>query len=120
MAGNMSDVIDPIKLLTDKGERKEPFLKPYFNPLVCSILGFGCAIFVNYGFRKPAFSGIQTHLLFSAIGGGLGYYFDNSRNEYFAKRDAVLKHYIELHPDDFPPMVRQKYADVLERWVPIR
>ncbi|XP_054745021.1 NADH dehydrogenase [ubiquinone] 1 subunit C2 [Anastrepha obliqua] len=116
----MSNVIDPIKLLTDKGERQAPFMNSIFNPVVCSVLGFGCAAFVNWGLRKPPFSGIQSHVTFAAIGGGLGYYFDGKRNEHIAKRDAVLKHYIELHPDDFPPKERKKYGDILEAWTPIR
>ncbi|XP_039950847.1 NADH dehydrogenase [ubiquinone] 1 subunit C2 [Bactrocera neohumeralis] len=116
----MSNVIDPIKLLTDKGERQPAFMNSIFNPVVCSVLGFGCAIFLNFGLRKPPFSGIQNHVAFAAIGGGLGLYFDNKRNEHLAKRDAVLRHYIELHPDDFPVKERKKYADVLEAWVPIR
>lgn len=70
------------------------------------------------------------------------------RDNYLAERDATLRHYIELHPEDFPPpgnkieknlcaavnktvililfflfcsiAVRVKYADVMEEWVPIR
>jgi len=48
------------------------------------------------------FAGIQKHIAFGALGVGAGYYFDQKRNDYLAKRDAVLRHYIELHPDDFP------------------
>lgn len=116
----MSNVIDPIKLLTDKGERQPSFMNNIYNPLICSVLGFGCAVFLNFGLRKPPFSGIQNHFILSTLGGGLGLYFDQRRNEYLAKRDAVLRHYIELHPDDFPVKERKKYADVLEAWVPIR
>lgn len=82
------------------------------------------------------------------IGVVAGTFIDRKRNEYLAKRDAVLRHYVELHPEDFPvtgelvfdnysPMTkncgeagnlthyscftdRKKYGDVLEAWVPIR
>ena len=27
---------------------------------------------------------------------------DGWRNEHLAERDAVLRHYIQLHPEDFP------------------
>ncbi|CAD6998200.1 NADH dehydrogenase [ubiquinone] 1 subunit C2 [Ceratitis capitata] len=116
----MSNVIDPIKLLTDKGERQPSYMSNKFNPVICSILGFGCAVFMNFGLRKPPFSGIQNHAIFTLIGGGLGVFFDQKREEYLAKRDAVLRHYIELHPEDFPVKERKKYGDILEPWVPIR
>lgn len=84
------------------------------------------------------------------IGVVAGTFVDRKRNEYLAKRDAVLRHYVELHPEDFPvtgELVdenynlmkehcrdaktlcifislgfsdRKKYGDVLEAWVPIR
>lgn len=38
----------------------------------------------------------------TAIGGFLGKVGDNYRNEHFAKRDAILRHYVELHPESFP------------------
>jgi len=52
--------------------------------------------------KRRCFAGIQKHIAFGALGVGAGYYFDQKRNDYLAKRDAVLRHYIELHPDDFP------------------
>lgn len=29
--------------------------------------------------------------------------FLNYRKNYYAERDAVYRHYVELHPEDFPP-----------------
>ncbi|KAH8263039.1 hypothetical protein KR044_003543 [Drosophila immigrans] len=115
-----SKVYDPLELLTNKGIREPTFLAPIWNPLAASAAGFGAAMFLNWGFRKPVFAGIQKHIAFTLIGGALGVYFDNKRNEYVAKRDAVLRHYIELHPDDFPKTDRKKYGEVLESWVPVR
>lgn len=36
----------------------------------------------------------------AAFTGGITY-FQKKRDEYFAERDAVLRHYVELHPEDF-------------------
>ncbi|XP_017047333.1 NADH dehydrogenase [ubiquinone] 1 subunit C2 [Drosophila ficusphila] len=116
----MSAVNDPLELLTNKGNRQSSFLSPIWNPLACGLAGVGVAIFVNWGFRRPVFSGIQKHIAFGVLGVGAGSYFDQKRNDYLAKRDAVLRHYIELHPDDFPVKDRKKYGDVLESWVPVR
>ncbi|KAI9586330.1 NADH dehydrogenase [ubiquinone] 1 subunit C2 [Glossina fuscipes] len=115
-----SDVIDPLELLTDKVGRQPRFLSSVYNPVACAAAGFGLAAFLNWGFRRPAFSGIQKHIAFAIAGGVFGIYIDKKRDEYLATRDAILRHYVQLHPDDFPPIQRKKYADVLERWVPIR
>ncbi|KAH8411950.1 hypothetical protein KR222_003558 [Zaprionus bogoriensis] len=130
---------DPLELLTNRGNRQPSFLSPIWNPLACAAGGFGIALFVNLGFRKPIFSGIQKHILFTAAGGAIGSFLDKKRDDYAAKRDAVLRHYVELHPDDFPVTGewrallagtrtncitffadRKKYGEVLESWVPIR
>ena len=49
-----------------------------------------------------------------------GQWVEERRLNYLAERDAVLRHYIELHPEDFPVPERKKYADVIEPWIPIR
>ncbi|KAH8378034.1 hypothetical protein KR093_008532 [Drosophila rubida] len=113
-------VNDPLELLANKGNREPPFLTAIWNPLIGTVAGFGVVMFANWGFRKPVFAGIQKHIAFALIGGAAGTFFDGKRNEYAAKRDAVLRHYIELHPDDFPKTDRKKYSDVLESWVPVR
>uniref|UniRef100_A0A1B0A4E0 NADH dehydrogenase [ubiquinone] 1 subunit C2 n=1 Tax=Glossina pallidipes TaxID=7398 RepID=A0A1B0A4E0_GLOPL len=115
-----SDVIDPLELLSNKNQREPRFLSSVYNPLVAALSGFGLAAFLNWGFRRPIFSGIQKHIGFAIAGGIIGKYIDEKRDEYLATRDAILRHYVELHPEDFPPIPRKKYADVLERWVPIR
>lgn len=46
--------------------------------------------------------GMQVHALATLAGAGIGRTLDNWRNDYLAEKDAVLRHYIELHPDDFP------------------
>lgn len=47
--------------------------------------------------------GIQRHIGLTAIGTYAGVIGDKWRNEYYADRDAMYKHYVELHPEDFPP-----------------
>ncbi|KAI8125445.1 hypothetical protein FF38_14401 [Lucilia cuprina] len=115
-----SPVNDPLVLLTNKGERQPNFLSTIYNPLACAAAGCGLAMILNWGFRRPVMSGIQKHIALTAAGGFLGTYLDKKRNEALATRDAVLRHYVQLHPEDFPVVERKKYADVLEKWVPIR
>jgi len=117
---NMSEFLNPLELLENKDNRDNTFLFDKYNPLAGGLFGFGLGCVLNFGFRKPVFSGIQKHLGFSMLGTALGCYYDKARNEYLARRDAVLRHYVELHPDDFPSVRRKKYAEILEPWTPIR
>lgn len=49
-----------------------------------------------------------------------GQFIEERRLNYLSERDAVLRNYIELHPEDFPVPERKKYAEVIEPWIPIR
>lgn len=66
------------------------------------------------------FTGIQKHIAATAIGAVAGNFVEERRLNYLAERDAVLRNYIELHPDDFPTPERKKYAELLLPWIPIR
>lgn len=46
-------------------------------------------------------TGIQKHALLTVGWCGLLSYVQDKRNAYLAERDAVLRHYVELHPEDF-------------------
>lgn len=46
--------------------------------------------------------GIQKHLVAACFGALAGKTLDGWRNDHLAERDAVLRHYVELHPEDFP------------------
>lgn len=45
---------------------------------------------------------MQFHIVSTIIGASVGQYLDNRKSIYYAEKDAVLRRYIELHPDDFP------------------
>lgn len=99
----MSSQLSAIELLKlgDEG-REKPLLNKYWPEVVGSVLGVCTGIFLNFQTRRPVFSGIQKHILLVAgFVGGLTL-IQNKRNEYLAEKDAVYRHYIELHPEDFP------------------
>ncbi|CAO1434853.1 unnamed protein product [Diamesa serratosioi] len=109
-----------LKLLEDSSERKKTFLNDIWTPMACGLVGFGAMCFVNYGTRRPIFSGVQKHMLAATLGVVGGKTVDGWRNEHLAERDAVLRHYIQLHPEDFPDPERKKFSDLLIRWNPVR
>lgn len=49
------------------------------------------------------FTGIHLHILVTATLYGIGRVGTNIRKDAMAEKEAILKHYISLHPDDFPP-----------------
>ncbi|CAD7079657.1 unnamed protein product [Hermetia illucens] len=110
----------PLELLTNRGDRQPSYLNDKWNPLICSAVGFGAVCYINWATRRPVFSGVQRHAAAVLGGAALGVFIDKKRNDYLAERDAVLRHYVELHPEDFPTPERKKIGETLEAWAPIR
>lgn len=65
---------------------------------------FGQNMWIHYIRWVGLFPGLQNHVGFAVLGGIGGTYLDKKRTEDLATRDAVLRHYVELHPEDFPPI----------------
>ncbi|XP_028034300.1 NADH dehydrogenase [ubiquinone] 1 subunit C2 [Bombyx mandarina] len=105
--------------LGDEG-RQKPFLNKYWPEIIGVTFGIGTGMFLNFQTKRPVFSGIQKHII--ATGGWVSIlsYVQHKRNEYLAEKDAVYRHYIELHPDDFPVPERKKIGDLFEPWIPVR
>ncbi|XP_026490770.1 NADH dehydrogenase [ubiquinone] 1 subunit C2 [Vanessa tameamea] len=117
----MSSNLTAIELLNLGNEgRQKPVLNQYWPYLLGTFFGVGTGVMLNFGTKRPLFSGIQKHIAGVVVWTSLLTYVTNKREEYLAEKDAVLRHYIQLHPDDFPTPERKKIADVLEPWVPIR
>lgn len=41
--------------------------------------------------------------IYFALGATTAHFFLQYRKNYWAERDAVMRHYVQLHPEDFPP-----------------
>lgn len=61
-------------------------------------------MFYISGFSNKFFdiTGIQKHIIHAAVGAAAGRYIDTHADDYVSEKDAVLRHYIQLHPEDFP------------------
>ncbi|XP_061730145.1 NADH dehydrogenase [ubiquinone] 1 subunit C2 [Cydia pomonella] len=117
MSSQMS-AIDLLKLGDDC--REKPFLNKYWPEILGVGFGIATGVFINFGTRRPVFSGIQKHILGVAGWVTVLSFAQKRRDAYFAERDAVYRHYIELHPEDFPVPERKKIGEILEPWIPIR
>lgn len=89
-------------------------------PVVFGALGFGGFVFINYMMRRPLYSGIQRHIIGGIVGVAFGEGIHNFSNYLESRRDTILHHYMELHPEDFQPEEKKLYKDVLQPWYPIR
>ncbi|KAL1139650.1 hypothetical protein AAG570_006628 [Ranatra chinensis] len=98
----MAVVPDPKTLLLPDENAIPSVLSDKFVPIFASFLGFSSVVASRYMGRRPVFSGIQHHIiatLVGAVGGKLVYDRYERSN---AEKDAIYRHYIELHPEDFP------------------
>ncbi|KAH8023677.1 hypothetical protein HPB51_015173 [Rhipicephalus microplus] len=123
MAGEKYGTLPPYyeKLFTPEPFNEHRlFMRRFYFWGFPGLAGVLSACIANYFMRKPAFSGIQKHIfgaaLYVALGESAMRYADHRSME----RDAVLRRYILLHPEDFPEPERKKYRDVLEPWIPVR
>nr|CAH7729246.1 unnamed protein product [Callosobruchus chinensis] len=110
----------PLELLENDNTIEKPLLTKYFSPVAAGTVGFFAVIIGNWASKRPVMSGIQKHIAATLGLGAIGKFMDDYRDKNFAERDAVYRHYIQLHPEDFPPFERVKYKDLLEPWYPIR
>ncbi|OQR70753.1 NADH:ubiquinone oxidoreductase [Tropilaelaps mercedesae] len=70
----------------------------------------------NYFLNRPYLSGIQRHILAVV---GLGFAGNQLRlwlNRRAQYREAVLRHYVSLHPEDFPEPERKKISELFLDW----
>jgi len=98
--------------------RESILTKYYYETGFAMMLG-SIPVFQNYYSRRPLYTGIQRHFAWAALGAVLGYYANQSLERKWTKRDAIIKHYIELHPEDFVEN-KKKYKEMFEEWYPIR
>uniref|UniRef100_A0A336L1X5 NADH dehydrogenase [ubiquinone] 1 subunit C2 n=1 Tax=Culicoides sonorensis TaxID=179676 RepID=A0A336L1X5_CULSO len=111
---------DPIELLLPDPEIKERWLSDKIMAMSIGGLGFLGACYMNWAVRKPMLSGVQKHIALTVGGAIVGQFLETKRAAYYAEKDAVLRHYIELHPEHFPRTERKKIKELLEPWIPIR
>uniref|UniRef100_A0A6M2DDY1 NADH dehydrogenase [ubiquinone] 1 subunit C2 n=1 Tax=Xenopsylla cheopis TaxID=163159 RepID=A0A6M2DDY1_XENCH len=109
-----------IKLLTNTFNRQPSIITQWIIPVSCGAFGFAAICGSKYFMKRPVFSGIQHHILYTCGLFAFGYVANKYRDDYYADRDAMYRHYISLHPDDFPAPERKKYGEILQRWQPIR
>uniref|UniRef100_R4WTL5 NADH dehydrogenase [ubiquinone] 1 subunit C2 n=1 Tax=Riptortus pedestris TaxID=329032 RepID=R4WTL5_RIPPE len=116
----MAIVPDPRKLLLLDPEYRPSFLSDKFFPMFAGVLGFSAVVASRYASRRPLFSGIQHHILSTSIAGVLATIAQQKYQSHNAEKDAIYRHYIELHPEDFPIPERKKIGEIFPKFTPVR
>ncbi|XP_064483314.1 NADH dehydrogenase [ubiquinone] 1 subunit C2-like [Ornithodoros turicata] len=101
-------------------EKQVSLYSKVFYPGFSAVAVTASLALYNRSTNRPLYSGLPRFLVAIPIALYLG---DKLRQYYqrsSAERDAMLRHYIMLHPEDFPEPERKKYKDVFETWVPER
>lgn len=50
--------------------------------------------------------------IYFALGATTAHFFLQYRKNYWAERDAVMRHYVQLHPEDFAPPGIMQILDI--------
>ncbi|XP_063807377.1 NADH dehydrogenase [ubiquinone] 1 subunit C2 [Pseudophryne corroboree] len=84
-------------------------------------LGYLSAIIHNAINRFPVMkAGVHRQLLYTTIGVFLGYHMVKYENYKYAKRDRELFEYMRLHPELFPQQEKRTFAEITEKFYPVR
>ncbi|XP_022196448.1 NADH dehydrogenase [ubiquinone] 1 subunit C2 [Nilaparvata lugens] len=115
----MAAIEDPRTLLNSDGSTYSLFDK-VMGP---SILGFctgSLSVYYDYSKNKPIQAGALKHVALLVAGAYAGHLLAERRNAHNRDRDAAYRHYIELHPEDFPAPKRVLIKDMMKKWSPSR
>ncbi|RZF48249.1 hypothetical protein LSTR_LSTR006216 [Laodelphax striatellus] len=115
----MAAIDDPKTLLISDGSTIS-LLDKVTGPLSFGfIFGFGSVCY-DFFKNKPLSAGFLKHVAFIAGGAYAGQFLYERKQRYHMDRDAAYRHYIDLHPEDFPAAKRVLLKDMLKPWVPCR
>ncbi|KAK3914642.1 NADH dehydrogenase [ubiquinone] 1 subunit C2 [Frankliniella fusca] len=109
------------RLAYDEYRQKKSLFSETWIPAAGGILGYMSITFRNFHHNKPMFTGIWRCLITVPIGVAAGLFLRDRQREKSRVKWAAHQHYIELHPEDFPPYPPPvKVGDTLEPWYPMR
>ncbi|CAH1738637.1 NADH dehydrogenase [ubiquinone] 1 subunit C2 [Aphis gossypii] len=113
----------PINLLTpgpDFSKYHTTWLEDKWFPFMGFVLGAGSVWLTHTINRRPFYAGLHLKLGAGIIGATALYYYKQYRTSYLADKDAMYRHYIQLHPEDFQAPERKKVGELFKEWVPVR
>ncbi|KAI1729210.1 NADH-ubiquinone oxidoreductase subunit b14.5b (NDUFC2) domain-containing protein [Ditylenchus destructor] len=120
-------------------ERREKHIRGYQRPVqlvdpfswplpfktagTMGLTAFGMTYLYQMWMRKPWYFAFYARGALVVGCTGLGYLLGKLREHHYRTRDAVIEHYMDLHPHDFDRVrdaYGRPYSDVLLSWRPVR
>ncbi|PIO73181.1 hypothetical protein TELCIR_04850 [Teladorsagia circumcincta] len=111
------------------GLREVSLMDPYTwsRPAQGAALMFGlmavCGRVYDIWNKKPFYYALVPRLAFLTVGSALGYGMGALREHHWKTRDAVIQHYMEIHPEDFDHFKDRSgrpFSQILLPWYPKR
>lgn len=111
---------DPKIIYDPDPEIKPSLVDLYGAPFAGLTLGLGVQASWNFIRKRPMRSSIPLYLTWGLGTAAAFEGIHRAANIYFSRRDTMHKHYVLLHPEDFPPPPKVKIGELLEDWNPVR
>ncbi|KAL0267515.1 UNVERIFIED_CONTAM: hypothetical protein PYX00_009767 [Menopon gallinae] len=92
----------------------------YGMPVIAGGIGVGVPFYFNYKNKLPFYAGIWRPIVLGLSLGYIGLLVRDLKRETDADKDDVLRQYIRLHPERYPPFEKVLIKDILEPWEPRR
>ncbi|KAJ1519606.1 hypothetical protein ONE63_004880 [Megalurothrips usitatus] len=109
------------RLAYDEYREKTGLFGDYWMPAVASVAGLAALLSWNSTSGKPLHTGLWRAGLIVPACAAAGLWIRDSKREKNRLKWAGYRHYIELHPEDFPPYPRRvKVGETLAPWIPRR
>ncbi|XP_058792351.1 NADH dehydrogenase [ubiquinone] 1 subunit C2 [Phymastichus coffea] len=118
-SGN-TDIQWALDILTPDPNYEPNFFSKWFHWIVIPGTVVSGVAYVNYFQRRPIYAGLRRYAIALVAGLVGAKVLEDAKWHREAERDAVLRHYVKLHPEDFPPPKKETYNDVFWEWVPVR
>ena len=89
-------------------------------PFWGAVAGYIITCVANYRAGHPVFSRLYIHAGSIVLGWWTGGQIDYYQSKSYAERDAMMHHYMSLHPEDFQEQRPPKLKYVIYPWHPVR
>lgn len=110
----------PYESITHQSTDSHKVWDDYAPILIGVPVGFVASYWSNYMNQRPRFSRIPKMIFTMGMLTAVLEGFQRLRIYRQAEQEVIVREYMELHPDDFPPFERKKFKDVFMDWTPIR
>lgn len=112
---------EPLRFLPDESRSLPPPKLTDPRLLYLGFLGYCAGLTDNFIRRRPVLSaGLHRHLLYITAFYFVGYYLVKRGDYMCAVRDREMFGYMKLHPEDFPEKEKKTYAEIFEKFHPVR